>query len=112
MDTLVASPPAVTSQGSTVTARALNNKFVGDAIATVADGLNAALASYQATWTVGRTESDAIIAFLRAHRGQTFWWTPPRAGTPRQWQATTWTRTSLTADEDQIQVTFAERIVW
>lgn len=109
MDTLVASAPAVSSGGSSVTARALNNKFVGDAIATVADGINAAPGTYQATWTVGRTESDAIMAFLRAHRGQTFWWTVPRASAPRQWQATTWTRTSLMAEEDQIAVNFEER---
>lgn len=30
------------------------------------------------SWTLGQTDADALMAFIRAHgQGQTFFWTPP-----------------------------------
>lgn len=60
---------------------AINKLQFGDGYAqTVADGLNNESASWPLTFTKKKAEAEAIIAFLKRHKGaKAFAWQPPLA---------------------------------
>lgn len=110
MDTLTTPwPPSIASGGADQTPRVLTNHFTGDATAERLDGLNASPITYRAVWDLWPPDATALVAFLRAHACDVFWWIMPRETAARQWEAVDWERTSVEVEHDQVQVTFEER---
>ncbi|OEZ02325.1 MULTISPECIES: phage tail protein [Stenotrophomonas] len=75
-DTFIWKP---TSSGAATANAAVRKAAFGDGYTQRAkDGINARSRSYQLTFTGAKERIDAIIEFLDAHIGQSFFWTGPR----------------------------------
>lgn len=82
--------PCITEPTGTVTLRARKAQF-GDGYAqTVADGINAKVQSWPVSYTGDSSFIGPIAAFLDAHVGVSFYWTPPN-GVQGYYQCATYT---------------------
>jgi phage-related protein len=96
--------------GTSTKPRVISNTFGDGYRQTVKDGLNAYPITISVAWNMLQvSDAAAIEAFFIAHIGQPFLWTPPRYSSALKWEATDWTRTSVSGAQDKVTATFQQR---